>query len=58
MKTNLSTYFLRHFAGTVNEFLLGDGIVGTALQCSRFSDKPSTAVAQLCYLLLNVGADL
>lgn len=39
------TYLLRNFAGSINEFFLGDWIVGTALQSSCLGDQSSATVA-------------
>lgn len=51
-------HLLGDLASAVDELLLGEAVVGTALECSSFGDQPCAAVAQLRHLLLNVRANL
>lgn len=49
---------LGDLAGALDQLLLGEGVVGAALQGSRFGHQPRAAEAQLAHLLLDVGANL
>lgn len=51
-------HLLRHSPGAFYEFFLGVGITGTALQGTCLGDQSSTAMAQLLYSVLDVGAYL
>lgn len=55
---NKHSHLLRYSPGTLEELLLGVGIAGAALQSTCFGDQSSTAMAQLLYPVLDVGAYL
>lgn len=55
---NFWSDLFRDFAGTLNQLLLGESVIRTALQSSSFGNQAGTAETELAHLLLNVGTNL